>query len=167
MKTKFPGVAAGLAILLALAATLAWLNPAGLRAESAALTQELVIVGAGGERHRFNIEFAADENAKMRGLMFRKSLPPDGGMLFDFAPEQSVEMWMKNTFIPLDIIFIGADGRIRNIHERAVPHDTSLIASKGRVRAVLELNGGTADRLGLRPGDLVLHALFPAAGAGR
>jgi hypothetical protein len=124
---------------------------------------ELMIVTAGGQRHRFDVEVAVDPKSQMRGLMFRQSLAPDAGMLFPFEPEQSVAMWMKNTLIPLDIIFIAGDGRIRNIVERAQPGDTSLKSSDGPVRAVLEVNGGIADRLQIRAGDQVRHAVFSGA----
>ncbi len=92
--------------------------------------------------------------------MFRRSLPADGGMLFDFGRDQPVSMWMKNTLIPLDMLFIDRRGVIVNLHQRAVPHSLVPISSAGRVRAVLELNGGTVGRLKIKPGDRVLHPMF-------
>ncbi len=81
-------------------------------------------------------------------------------MLFVYPSDAPVSMWMKNTFIPLDMFFIGSDGRITHIAERTVPQSTELIGSNGPVRAVLELNGGTASRLGIKPGDRVVHRVF-------
>ena len=121
---------------------------------------ELAIVTSKG-RHVFKVELAADDASRTRGLMHRRSLAPDAGMLFDYGREvPGVAMWMRNTLIPLDMLFIKADGRILNIHERAIPHDLTSISAKGPVRAVLELNGGTVSRLGVRPGDRIEHPLF-------
>lgn len=92
--------------------------------------------------------------------MYRRSMAPDAGMLFDFGRPQPTTFWMKNTLIPLDMLFVGADGRIVNIHERAVPMSEEMIPSQGIVRAVIELNGGTAARLGIRPGDRVIYPIF-------
>ena len=114
-------------------------------------------------RHRFKLEMALTEKQQQRGLMFRRSLAPDAGMLFDYGSPQIITMWMRNTLIPLDMIFIGADGRIINIAERAVPGSLTAIASAGAARAVLEVNGGTASRLGIKPGDRVRHAIFGTA----
>lgn len=112
-------------------------------------------------RHIFKVELAADDASRTRGLMHRRTLPPDAGMLFDYGREvPGVAMWMRNTLIPLDMLFIKADGRILNIHERAVPHDLTSISAAGPVRAVLEVNGGTVSRLGIRPGDRIEHPLF-------
>ncbi|MCP4330721.1 MAG: DUF192 domain-containing protein [Alphaproteobacteria bacterium] len=108
----------------------------------------------------FTVEVATTPAQKMQGLMFRQSLPKDGGMLFDYGAPRSVAMWMKNTYIPLDLLFIGGDGRIVNIVERAVPHSLATIPSDGPVRAVLEVNGGTVSRLGIAPGDRVAHGIF-------
>ncbi len=92
--------------------------------------------------------------------MYRKALAPDAGMLFVFPETQTATFWMKNTLIPLDMLFIAGDGRVADIHERAVPLSEATISSKVPVRAVLELNGGTALRLGIHEGDVVHHALF-------
>jgi uncharacterized membrane protein (UPF0127 family) len=92
-----------------------------------------------------------------RGLMFRDRLPPDHGMLFLFADEREVSFWMKNTLIPLDLIFADASGRIVRIAERAVPLSTELIPSQAPVRAVLEVNGGTAERLHINVGDKLVY----------
>src|SRR3546814_13522615 len=85
--------------------------------------------------------------------MYRDHLAADAGMLFVYSQPRRVSMWMKNTLIPLDMLFIAPDGRIESIVKRAVPHSLATISSRGKVRAVLELNGGTVDRLGIRPGD--------------
>ncbi len=92
--------------------------------------------------------------------MFRQSLAPDAGMLFDFVTPSRAMMWMKNTLIPLDMLFVDGQGRIVNIHERAVPGSLDTIAAAAPVRAVIELNGGTAARLGIRPRDRVIFPIF-------
>ena len=120
---------------------------------------KLTIATAKGA-HKFNIEMAVSRDQQAQGLMFRKSLPADAGMLFDYKRRQRITMWMKNTFIPLDMLFIAADGRIVNIYERAIPRSHSTISSKGKVLAVLEINGGTVSRLGIKPGDQVSHPIF-------
>ncbi len=122
-------------------------------------TSRLAIEGERG-RHTFTVEVAATDETRQVGLMFRKSLAADAGMLFDYQTPQPVAMWMKNTLIPLDMLFIGADHRIVRIAERTVPHSLATIDSGGPVRAVLELNAGTAARLGIKVGDLVRHAAF-------
>ncbi len=108
----------------------------------------------------FVVEVAATQISRARGLMFRRSLDSSAGMLFDYGRDKLVQFWMKDTYIPLDMLFIKADGRIANIAHRAVPHSRTIIPSQGLVRAVLELNGGTAERLGIRAGDRVLHPIF-------
>src|SRR6185437_1187319 len=113
---------------------------------------ELTIETAAG-KHRFTVELAQTPKQMAQGLMYRRSLPADAGMLFEFPSPQIAAFWMKNTLIPLDMLFIAADGRITGIHERAVPLSEEPIVSAGSVVAVLELNGGTAARLGIKPGD--------------
>ena len=108
----------------------------------------------------FSVELATTEEEMTTGLMYRKALPDGKGMLFDFSPEQEVSMWMKNTYIPLDMIFIRADGRILRIAENTEPLSTKIIPSNGPARAVLEVPGGTAQKYGIRPGDRVAHPLF-------
>jgi len=136
--------------------------PALAQAPQVLPTSPLTIVTSKGPV-KFTAELAKTEDQKAKGLMYRKSMPADVGMLFDYgADTPNVAFWMQNTFIPLDMLFIKADGRILNIHERAIPHDQSSIFAAGPVRAVLELNGGTATRLGIKPGDRVEHAIFGA-----
>lgn len=98
--------------------------------------------------------------ADARSLVFRKELPEGRGMLFDFTPEQNVSMWMKNTLIPLDMIFIKSDGRILRIAENTQVESEKIIPSGGAVRGVLEVIAGTAKKLGIKPGDRVGHPLF-------
>ncbi|HZS85034.1 MAG TPA: DUF192 domain-containing protein [Stellaceae bacterium] len=126
-------------------------------------SSELTIETAGGKRH-FTVEVARTPEQMAQGLMFRRSLPPDAGMLFEYARPQIASFWMKNTLIPLDMLFIAADGRITGIHARAVPMSLEPITSDTPVLAVLELNGGTAERLGIKPGDRVDHPLFARSG---
>jgi uncharacterized membrane protein (UPF0127 family) len=120
------------------------------------------IVTAAGRRHVIAVELATSADQLAQGLMFRKVMAADAGMLFDFGRTRAISMWMKNTLIPLDMLFLDPHGRVLGIVERAVPGSLAMIESPGPVRGVLELNGGTASRLGLEPGDRVLHPLFPA-----
>jgi uncharacterized protein len=122
-------------------------------------TSELTIVSSTG-RHRFTVEVAETPAQMEQGLMFRRKLADNAGMLFDFKQPTMATMWMRNTLIPLDMLFVDAQGRIVNIHERAVPQSDDVIASAAPVRAVIELNGGTAARLGIVPGDKVQHPIF-------
>ncbi len=119
----------------------------------------LVIVTAGRDI-KFDVELALTEPQREHGLMFRKSLGAYEGMLFDFYREMPVTFWMKNTLIPLDMVFIAADGTVRHVHANATPLSTDTIPSEYPVRAVLEINGGTARLLGIKPGDKVKHAIF-------
>jgi uncharacterized membrane protein (UPF0127 family) len=112
--------------------------------------------------HVFSVELAVTEEQRARGLMFRKELSAGKGMLFDFKFEQEAEFSMQNTYIPLDMIFIRADGHIRRIAENAEPLSTKFFLSGGPVRGVLEVIGGTAKKLGIAPGDLVAHPIFSA-----
>ncbi|MGH7116268.1 MAG: DUF192 domain-containing protein, partial [Stellaceae bacterium] len=118
-------------------------------------TAQLTIVSAGG-RHRFTVELAQTPAQMEQGLMFRRTLAPDAGMLFDFKDPTVATMWMHNTLIPLDMLFVDQHGLIVNIAQRAVPQSDATIAAAAPVRAVIELNGGTAERLGIKPGDRVL-----------
>ena len=110
--------------------------------------------------HSFKVEVAETPEQMTQGLMFRRSLAPDAGMLFDYKHPTTATMWMRNTLIPLDMLFVDAQGRIVNIHQRAVPQSLDVIAAEAPVRAVIELNGGTAARLGIQPGDRVVHPIF-------
>lgn len=109
-----------------------------------------------GKKHfTFRVEVARTSSEQARGLMFRERMGPNEGMIFPMRPPRYASFWMRNTLIPLDIVFIGQDGRILNIAAQAVPHDESPIPSYGIAAAVLELNGGRAAQLGIVPGDKV------------
>lgn len=125
----------------------------------AAEKQTLEIVTANGV-HSFAIEFVANDTDRAQGLMFRRELPEGQGMLFDFERDQDVAMWMKNTYISLDMIFINADGRIRRIAENTKTLSEEIIPSGGPVRGVLEVIAGTARKFGIKPGDRVAHPIF-------
>ncbi len=127
----------------------------------AAELQSLEIITRSGVQP-FSVEVMRTDEERARGLMFRKDLPEGRGMLFDFSPEQNVSMWMKNTLIPLDMIFIKADGRILRIAENTQVESEKIIPSGGPVRGVLEVIAGTAKKLGIKPGDRVAHPLFDA-----
>ena len=116
----------------------------------------LVLHTATGD-YAFSVELVETPADRNRGLMFRQSLAPDAGMLFDFGDEQPVSFWMRNTFIPLDMIFIRADGTVANVHVNARPHDPTGIPSDGAVRFVLEIPGGRSIEIGLEAGDRVAH----------
>jgi uncharacterized membrane protein (UPF0127 family) len=128
-------------------------------AARAASVQPLEIATRSGV-HVFSVEMATTEEEKQNGLMWRKELPDGKGMLFDFSPEQQISMWMKNTYIPLDMIFIRADGRILRIAENTEPLSTKIISSGGLAKGVLEVIAGTAQKYGIQPGDRVAHPLF-------
>ena len=108
----------------------------------------------------FSVEMATTEEEKTTGLMYRKELADGKGMLFDFSPPQEVSMWMKNTYLSLDMIFIRADGRILRIAENTEPMSTRIISSGGLAKGVLEVIAGTAKKYGIQPGDRVGHPLF-------
>lgn len=110
--------------------------------------------------HVFSVEVADNDAERAKGLMYRKELAEGRGMLFDFHRDQEVSFWMQNTYIPLDMIFIRGDGRILRIEENTEPLSTRLIPSRGPVRAVLEVTGGTARKLGIAPGDRVAASIF-------
>jgi uncharacterized membrane protein (UPF0127 family) len=105
--------------------------------------------------HVFSVELAVTDEERSRGLMYRRSVPEFYGMLFDFKRDQEVAMWMKNTYVSLDMIFIQSDGRIRRIAENTETESEKIIPSGGPVRAVLEVAAGTARKLGIEPGDRV------------
>ena len=108
-----------------------------------------------GKAHRLQVEIARSEEEQAKGLMFRTAMGANEGMIFPMDPPRRASFWMRNTVIPLDIIFIGADRRILNIAANAVPYSEASLASSGAVSAVLELNGGRAAQLGIAPGDRV------------
>lgn len=132
---------------------------AAFGAQEPARTEPLAIVSHGG-RHAFDVEVMRTNAERARGLMYRRSMAPNHGMLFDFEQPDAVNMWMKNTYLPLDMVFIRSDGTIARIAADTEPLSTKIIPSNEPVLSVLELNAGTAAKLGIRPGDRVEHPLF-------
>jgi uncharacterized membrane protein (UPF0127 family) len=153
------GARLGRRLLLAAPAVL---MAGGALAQSSEITfakSSLVVVTASREI-KFEVELALNDAERSRGLMYREKLGPYDGMLFDFYQDAPVSFWMKNTLIPLDMLFIAGDGTIKHIHANATPLSTDPIPSQFPVRAVLEINGGSARLLGIKPGDKVKHAIF-------
>lgn len=122
--------------------------------------EPLSIITRDGKRHDFQVEMALTGEQQTTGLMFRTSVPADGGMLFDWGTPRDSSMWMRNTVSPLDMLFINADGTVRRIAEDTVPGSLAVIESHGPVRATLELAAGTAKRLDIRVGDKVQSRIF-------
>jgi uncharacterized membrane protein (UPF0127 family) len=147
--------------LLALFGMAACLAPAVLAGDEMTFAKDhLAIETASGQRYPFDVELAVTPAQRAHGLMFRKQLAPDAGMLFLFDRAAPRTFWMKNTYLPLDIIFIGADGRIVSIARDTTPLTETPIPSGAPALGVLEVNAGTAERLGLAAGDRVLHRAF-------
>jgi hypothetical protein len=126
-------------------------------------SDSLEIVTASGEHRLFHVELAVKPEQREIGLMYRQTLAADAGMLFDFQSDQMVSMWMKNTYIPLDMLFMTADGTVAKIEPNTVPQSLATISSGRPVRAVLEIKGGEAARQGIAVGDRVLHPVFSNA----
>ncbi|MFL5191580.1 MAG: DUF192 domain-containing protein [Microvirga sp.] len=122
--------------------------------------ETLSITTQAGQRQAFRVEVARNDADRAQGLMFRRSMPADQGMLFDFGRVEPVSMWMQNTYLPLDMLFIRADGTVARIAPNTEPLSTRTIPSGEPVLSVLELNAGTAARLGIKPGDRVEHPMF-------
>lgn len=139
-------------------AALASAAPAGADEISFAVSD--LWIDSAGERHRFRVEIAETPAQQARGLMFRTEVATDAGMLFDYGSPRPVTMWMKNTLVPLDMLFIDADGAVVRIERWTTPLSLDSISSGAPVVAVLELRGGAADRLGLAAGDRVSHPIF-------
>ena len=132
-----------------------------LKVNSDLPVEQLVIETREGVRHNFNVEIAATPMNIQVGLMYRKSMPKDEGMLFQLGGEpREISFWMKNTLIPLDIIFVAKDGTIVKIHEMTEPKSLTSRPSGSPVTGAVELNGGTAQKLGIRSGDKVIHPYF-------
>lgn len=121
----------------------------------AGLEQVPLTVTSSTGKHRFIVEVAKTAEQQAMGLMFRNQLPPDRGMIFPFDPPRSASFWMRNTLIPLDMIFVRADGSIANIAANTVPYSEEPMTSEGPVAAVLEIAGGRSAELGIKPGDKV------------
>ena len=139
-------------VLLPLAFAL--LCPWYLKANSS----EKVIIATARSQHVFMVELAVTPDAHQRGLMYRREMPRNAGMLFIFSTRGPKSFWMKNTLIPLDILFLEAGGRIIHVHHNAQPHSLTPISPKVKTLAVLEINGGLSEELGIKVGDLVLHS---------
>ena len=129
--------------------------PAPPERSAAGLEQVALTITSGKSTHRFTVEVARTDEEQARGLMFRQSLAPDRGMIFPYDPPQPVGFWMKNTLIPLDMIFIREDGTIARIAENTVPLSLDMVPSVEPVVAVLEIAGGRSAALGIRPDDKV------------
>ena len=148
--------------------TLLAFAPLAARAQEANVTgpqpelpkEKLVIITRDGARHDFSVEMAITPQQQTVGLMFRPTVPADGGMLFDWVTPHSSQMWMRNTISPLDMVFINADGTIRSIVENTVPESLAVIDSRGPVRATLELAAGTTAKLNILVGDKVEQRIF-------
>ncbi len=122
--------------------------------------EALSIVTQGGQKQSFQVEVARNDADRAQGLMFRRSMAPDRGMLFDFGRVEPVSMWMQNTYLSLDMLFIRQDGTIARVAANTEPLSTRTIPSGEPVLAVLELNAGTTAKLGIKAGDRVEHPLF-------
>lgn len=147
------------ALALALAAGACTQSETKGPSQAEARTEQLAIDTQAGPV-QFVVEIADTEEERNRGLMFRDALADNAGMLFDFPTPERASFWMRNTQISLDIIFIGVDGRIMNIAERTAPYSEEGIPAAGLTRGVLEIRGGRASELGIRPGDRVRHRIF-------
>lgn len=148
---RMPAVAALFAGLLLLFAA---------AAGAAGLAVEPLTIVSGDSRHTFRVEIADDDASRQQGLMHRRQMADDAGMLFEFNEVGHVSFWMKNTLIPLDMLFVDRTGRIAHIHHGAKPHDLTPIGPPMPVWAVLELNAGMARRLGIKVGDRIEHDAF-------
>jgi len=134
----------------------AWLTVPATTAQ----TLEPLVIVSGDERYEFHVELATTPAERSRGLMYRRSMPADHGMLFDFEREEMVSMWMRNTYISLDMLFIRTDGSIARIAQHTEPLSERTISSGEPVRFVLELNAGMSTQLGISPDDVVEHSLI-------
>jgi uncharacterized membrane protein (UPF0127 family) len=151
---RLPRHLRAIALVASLFATVA-AAPSSTSFEESPLT-----IDAADEQFEFRVELAVSPAQRSQGLMFRESLEEDRGMLFDFGTPQLATMWMRNTYVPLDMLFIDAHGRITQIAANTQPLSDAVIASREPVRAVLELRGGVSAKLGIEPGDRVIHPLF-------
>jgi hypothetical protein len=150
-------VALGVGFALAIAPSRVMAQAAPAAGETA--LEPLEIVTASGS-HKFSVEVMRDDSQRARGLMYRRFMPEDRGMLFDFKREEPVSMWMKNTYLSLDMVFIDRTGRVVNVAENTEPLSERIIPSGAPAYAVLELNAGIARRIGLKVGDRLRHSMF-------
>ena len=133
--------------------TTAFLVMIALSPEIKAGNLERITIKSDDERHEFNVEVMRKSHERASGLMHRDHLDQDAGMLFDFKRQLIARMWMRNTLIPLDMLFIHEDGEIINIRQNTIPHSQEILSSNIEVRYVLEINGGLSEKLGIKPGD--------------
>ena len=131
-----------------------------VQAEEIAFETSEIWVESGSGQYHFFVEIAETRNQRQRGLMFRPDLPQNTGMLFDFGEETQLSMWMKNTFIPLDMLFVNKLGTIHRIVENTTPLSLKTIPAGAPTMVVIELNAGVTRRLGIRPGDRIIHGIF-------
>lgn len=147
-----------------IAGVFALLVPGTAAAAAACSPESIAIRGPSGEQ-RFTVEVADDGAERAQGLMFRESMPMAAGMLFVYEQPQRVAFWMKNTLIPLDMVFADATGRVTKVHSGAVPGDTTPIEGGEGIQFVLEINGGLAKRMGIAEGAELRHPAIPQATA--
>lgn len=159
-KKNFRFMAAGAAVMaLGLFAFALLRGPSGV--ESNLRAENVTIVTQAGREHAFSVEIAETPVEQQIGLMYRTDMPKDHGMIFLLGrPPRTTSFWMKNTLIPLDLLFVDDDGTIRHIHENAVPKSLSPLPSLFPVIAVIEINGGLAKKLGIAAGDKAIHPYF-------
>ncbi|KAA1176764.1 DUF192 domain-containing protein [Rhizobium tropici] len=161
----FPGVLKSAVLALFLVGAIAPSSFAAQTAEQQLMafnSEPLTIVSAKGQTHKFTVELALTPAQLEYGLMYRDKLPADHGMLFDFGAPRPVMMWMKNTKLSLDMLFLDQNGIITHIQEDAVPYSESIINSGGPIAYVIELNSGIVRKLGLAVGDKVTSATISA-----
>ncbi|MBC8157825.1 MAG: DUF192 domain-containing protein [Alphaproteobacteria bacterium] len=150
-----------LAVLVLLGAFAAY---NGVKAQPVAFDSGNVTIITVRGRFDFSVEIAKTDAQRSQGLQYRREMAADAGMLFDFGRVQDVAMWMKNTFIPLDMVFISQDGRVERVAENTTPQSLEIIQSGNPVLGVLEVVAGTAARLGVTRGSLIVHPMFPGTG---
>ncbi len=143
---------------------LASLSIVAARADQAG--QPLEVDTATG-KHTFTVELARSAAEREKGLMFRRTMAPSHGMLFDFPRADRLVFWMKDTYIPLDMVFVARDGRVVSIKRGAKPLDETLISSEGPAAGVLEVNAGVVDQIGLKVGDEIKHPIFNEGAGGK
>jgi uncharacterized membrane protein (UPF0127 family) len=148
------------ALSLTLFVLMASLMPAKAQSGSASSTLEPLQIMTASGRHDFSVEVMRTDEERARGLMYRRFMAANRGMLFDFKTEQPINMWMKNTYLPLDMIFIARNGSVTHVVADTEPLSERIISSNGPAFAVLEVNAGIAAKISLKPGDRVQHPMF-------
>lgn len=146
--------------LLAIVAAVLWVVAGDAKTAAITFEEMPLSIEAKSGRFDFQVEMAVSAEQRGAGLMFRENLAEDRGMLFDFGRPQRASMWMRNTYVPLDMLFIDGEGRITQIVADTQPFSDSVIASREPVRAVLELRAGVTAKLGIEPGDRIIHPMF-------